>query len=62
MVADADAVRVNVDVPLPFAGGVTEVGLKDAVTPLGKPEAESETAELKLFVLVTVIVLFPLAP
>jgi hypothetical protein len=62
VVAEAEAVRVSVEDPLPFAGGVTEVGLKDAVTPLGKPDAESETAELKLLVLVTVIVLLPLFP
>src|SRR5207249_8945244 len=62
VVAVAEAVSVSVEVPLPFAGGVTEVGENEAVTPLGNPEAESETAELKLLMLLTVIVLVPLAP
>jgi hypothetical protein len=37
---------VNVRVELPFPGAAMELGLKLAVTPEGKPEAESETAEL----------------
>jgi len=41
---------------------VVLVGLKDAVTPLGKPEAERLTLLLKPFCGATVIVLVPLAP
>jgi hypothetical protein len=61
-VAVADAVSVSVDVALPFAGGVTGLVENAAVTPLGKPVAVSVVAELKLFWLVMVIVLVPLAP
>jgi hypothetical protein len=60
--APAEAVSVRVDVALPPAGGVTEPGEKEAVTPLGRGEAESETAELKPLMLVTVMVLVPLEP
>ena len=60
--ADAEAVRVRVEVALPLAGGVTEAGEKEAVTPLGRPEAERETVALKPFRLPTVIVLVPLEP
>src|SRR5689334_8368140 len=38
---------VNVSVELPEPGAAIDVGLNDAVTPVGSPEAESETAELK---------------
>ena len=38
------------------------VGLNDAVTPLGRPDAKKLTALLKPFCGVTVIVLVPLAP
>ncbi len=62
VVAVPEAVRVNVDVVLLFAGGVTGFGENTAVTPLGKPEALSVVAELKLFTLVMVIVLVPLVP
>ena len=41
---------------------VVLVGLKDAVTPLGKPEADKLTPLLKPFCGVTAIVLVPLAP
>jgi len=60
VVAVAEAVRVRVEVTLPFAGGVTGLAENAAVTPLGKPEALSVVAELKLFWLVMVIVLVPL--
>lgn len=60
--AVAEAVNVRVEVTLPFAGGVTGFGEKPAVTPLGKPEALSVVAELKLSWLVMVIVLVPLLP
>ena len=62
VVAVPDAVSVRVEVALPFAGGVTGLGENAAVTPLGKPEALSVVAELKLFRLVTVMVLVPLVP
>jgi len=62
VVAVADAVSVSVEVALPFAGGVTEAGENAAVTPVGKPVALSDVAELKLFWLVMVMVLVPLPP
>lgn len=40
-------VKVRVDVAEPSAGGVTGLGLKLAVTPLGRPVADSVTGELK---------------
>ena len=60
--AVAEAVSVRVDVALPSAAGVIEVGENTAVTPVGKPVAANVIGELKLFALVTVIVLVPLAP
>jgi hypothetical protein len=59
IVAEALAVRVRVDVALPPEGGVTELGENEAVTPAGRPRAESETAELKppMLVMVTVAVM-----
>jgi len=62
VVAVADAVSVRVDVALPLAGGVTGLVENAAVTPLGKPAALSVVAELKLFWLVTVMVLVALPP
>jgi hypothetical protein len=50
------AVSVNV---LVLAVGF---GLKDAVTPLGRPEADKVTLPLKPFCGATVIVLVPLVP
>ncbi len=50
------AVRVNVLVV------VVLPGLNDAVTPLGRPDADKVTLPLKPFCGVTVIVLTPLAP
>ena len=55
-VAVLDAVRVRVLVVVALAG------LKDAVTPAGRPLAERATAPEKLLSGVTVIVLVPLAP
>jgi hypothetical protein len=49
------AVRVRVELPLP--GAAMELGLKLAVTPLGKPEADNETAALKPPLTVVEIVL-----
>src|SRR5258708_35947256 len=47
VVAVEDAVKVKVDVALPFAGGVTGLVEKAAVTPpLGRPDALSVVAEL----------------
>ncbi len=62
VVAVEEAVSVNVEVALPFAGGVTGFVENAAVTPLGKPEALNVVAELKLFWLVMVIVLVPFPP
>ncbi len=50
------AVSVNVLVV------VARLGLNDAVTPLGRPDADKLTLPLKPFCGVTVIVLVPLAP
>lgn len=50
------------ELTVPFAAGVTEVGEKSALTPLGKPATFSETAELKPLELVTVTALVPLLP
>jgi hypothetical protein len=61
-VALAEAVKVRVEVALPFAAGVTGLVENAAVTPEGRPVALSVVAELKPPVLVTVIVLVPLAP
>ena len=62
VVAVPEAVSVKVDVAVPFAGGVTGLVEKAAVTPLGKPDALSVVAELKPLKLVIVIVLVPLDP
>ena len=55
-VAVLDAVRVSVLLVVALAG------LKDAVTPAGRPDAERATVPLKLLSGVTVTVLVPLAP
>jgi hypothetical protein len=60
--AEEDAVSVRTEVAVPFAGGVTGLVPKVAVTPLGKPLALSVVAELNPPVLVIVIVLVPLLP
>ena len=62
VVAVEEAVSVRVEVTLPFAAGVTGLVENFAVTPVGRPVALSVVAELKPPVLVTVIVLVPLAP
>ena len=61
-VAVDEAVSVRVEAAVLFAAGVTELGENTAVTPAGKPVAVSEVAALKLFLLVTVMVLAPLLP
>ena len=53
---------VNVSVELPLPGAAIEVGLKLAVTPEGKPDAESEIAELKPPLTVVETVLVPELP
>jgi len=50
------AINVNVLVPVVFAG------LKDAVTPLGRPDADKLTLPLKPLCGMTVTALVPLAP
>jgi len=62
VVAVEDAVKVRVEVALPFAGGVTGLVEKAAVTPLGSAEVLSVVAELNPFWLVTVMVLLALVP
>ena len=62
VVAVEEAVKVNVDVALPFAGGVTGLVEKAAVTPLGSPAALSVVAELNPLRLVTVMVLVAVDP
>lgn len=59
VVAVAEAVKVNVDVAVPLAGGVTGLLEKAAVTPVGRPEALRVVAELNPARLVIVIVLVP---
>jgi hypothetical protein len=61
-VAEEEAVSVRVEVAVPFAAGVTGLVENVAVTPLGNPLALSVVAESNPPVLVTVIVLVPLAP
>ena len=55
-VAVLDAVNVNVLLLVALAG------LKDAVTPAGRPVAESATDPVKLLSALTVTVLVPVAP
>lgn len=54
------AEKVRVELPLP--GAPIEVGLKLAVTPAGRPEADSEIAELKPPLTVVEIVVLPELP
>lgn len=53
---------VNVSVELPPPGAAMDAGLKLAVTPVGRPEAERETAELKPPLTVVEIVVLPELP
>ncbi len=53
---------LNVSVELPLPGAANELGLKLAVTPAGKPEALSETAELKPPLIAVVIDVLPEPP
>jgi len=52
----------SVSVELPLPGAAIEAGLKLAVTPEGKPEAENDTAALKPPLTVVEMVLLPEAP
>ena len=54
------AVRLRVDDPLP--GSAIEVGLKLAVTPVGRPLADKEIAPLKPFSAAVVTFVVPAAP
>ncbi len=60
--AVALAITVSVLVMLPLAAGVTGSALNDAVTPLGRPVADSVTALAKLFCELSVMALVPVAP
>jgi len=62
MAVVAPTLIVRVDVAVPPEGGVTEVGLKVPVVPLGRPEIDRLTAELKPFKDVMVMVEVPEAP
>lgn len=55
-------VAVGLAVSVKMLVAVAGFGLKDAVTPLGKPEADKLTLPLKPFCGVTVTVLVPFAP
>jgi len=59
--AVAEALRVNVEFALPPPGGVTGLGAKPLVTPLGNPVALRVVAALKPFrlLIVTVVVVLP---
>ena len=61
-VAELLAVSVRVEVAVPSADGVTVLDESDAVTPEGRPETLSDTAESKSSLLPTVIVLVPDEP
>jgi hypothetical protein len=53
---------VNVRVELPLPGAAIGLGLKLAVTPVGRPAAESDTAELKPLLTAVEIVVLPELP
>ena len=52
----------NVNVEFPFPGAAIEAGLKLAVTPVGRPEADNEIAELNPPLLAVEIVALPEVP
>jgi hypothetical protein len=62
VVAELLAVSVNVEVTLPSAAGVTELGENDAVTPEGNPETLRATADAKLLMLAIFTEPEPAAP
>ena len=53
---------VNVRVELPLPGAAIELGLKLAVTPEGRPEADNATAELKPPLTAVEILVLPVLP
>ena len=53
---------VNVSVELPPPGAPMDAGLKLAVTPVGRPDAERDTAELKPPLTTVEIVVLPELP
>ena len=53
---------VNVRLEFPLPGAAMDAGLKLAVTPEGKPEADNETAELNPPLTAVEIVVLPEAP
>ncbi len=53
---------VNVSVELPLPGAAIEAGLKFAVTPAGRPDADNETTELNVPVMVVEIEVLPELP
>ena len=55
-------VAVSLAVSVSMLAELASFGLKDAVTPLGKPEADKVTLPLKPFWSLTVIVIVPLEP
>ena len=59
---DLPEVAVPLAVSVRVLEAVAGFGLNDAVTPLGRPEADKLTLPLKPFCGVTVIKLVPLAP
>jgi len=59
---EASTEIVRVDVAEPPEGGVTDVGLKVPVVPIGRPEIERLTEALKPLRDVTVTVTVPEAP
>lgn len=52
----------NVRIELPLPGAAIEAGLKLAVTPEGRPETESEIAELKPPLVAVEMVVLPELP
>jgi hypothetical protein len=57
-----DVPTVTVRVEFPEPGDAIDAGLNAAVTPVGKPDAVSATADLKLPEIAVVMVLVPFAP
>ena len=53
---------VNVSVELPLPGAAIDAGLKLAVTPVGRPDAERATVELKPPLTAVEIVVLPELP
>ena len=59
---DAPVVAVLLAVSVNVLVAVVGLGLNEAVTPLGRPDADKLTLPLKPFCGVTVMVLVPVAP